>query len=173
MSIVVYLADLRHNYMHVLASDAMPLNVGYMKAVMDRDLGPDSEVRVFAYPDRLLSAMQRRAPDVLMLSNYTWNEQISLYFARLAKAMKPDTLVVMGGPNIYDEPDRQKMFLAERPELDWPQLFEPGQAGWHPLATSLGVTAIPRLFLIDKKGVLRSVDAHGKLDELLVRLLAE
>ncbi len=118
MSIVVYLADLRHNYMHVLASDAMPLNVGYMKAVMDRDLGPDSEVRVFAYPDRLLSAMQRRAPDVLMLSNYTWNEQISLYFARLAKAMKPDTLVVMGGPNIYDEPDRQKMFLAERPELD-------------------------------------------------------
>ncbi len=64
-------------------------------------------------------------------------------------------------------------FLAARPELDWPQLFEPGQAGWHPLATSLGVTAIPRLFLIDKMGVLRSVDAHGKLDELLVRLLAE
>ena len=82
MSILVYLADLRHNYMHVLASDAMPLNVGYMKAVMDRDLDKDSEVRVFAYPDRLLAAMHERAPDVLMLSNYTWNEQISLYFVQ-------------------------------------------------------------------------------------------
>lgn len=124
MSIVVYLADLRHNYMHVLASDAMPLNVGYMKAVMDRDLGGDCDVRIFAYPDRLLSAMRERAPDVLMLSNYTWNEQISRYFARLAKSMKPDTLVVMGGPNIHDEPERQKSFLAERPELDWYVLGE-------------------------------------------------
>lgn len=124
MSIVVYLADLRHNYMHVLASDAMPLNVGYMKAVMDRDLGADCDVRIFAYPDRLLAAMQERAPDVLMLSNYTWNEQISRYFARLAKRMKPDTLVVMGGPNIHDETERQKTFLVERPEIDWYVLGE-------------------------------------------------
>ncbi|MEO6595922.1 MAG: TlpA disulfide reductase family protein [Planctomycetota bacterium] len=64
-------------------------------------------------------------------------------------------------------------FLAARPEIDWPQLFEPGQQGWHPLAGKLGVTAIPRLFVIDKKGVLRSIDAHDKLDKLLVRLLAE
>ncbi|MBI2800512.1 MAG: cobalamin B12-binding domain-containing protein [Gammaproteobacteria bacterium] len=110
--------------MNVLASDAMPLNVGYMKAVMDRDLGADCDARVFAYPDRLLSAMRQQAPDVLMLSNYTWNEQISRYFARMAKAMKPDTLVVMGGPNIHDEPERQRTFLAERPELDWYVLGE-------------------------------------------------
>ena len=34
----IYLADLRHNYSGVLANDCMPLGVGYMKAVMDRDL---------------------------------------------------------------------------------------------------------------------------------------
>lgn len=124
MKIVVYLADLRHNYMQVLASDAMPLNVGYMKAVMDRDLATDADVRIFAYPDRLLAAMRERAPDVLMLSNYTWNEQIGLYFARLAKQLNPATLVVMGGPNIHDEPERQLSFLEQRPELDWYVLGE-------------------------------------------------
>jgi thiol-disulfide isomerase/thioredoxin len=64
-------------------------------------------------------------------------------------------------------------FLAEHAEVDWPQLFEPGTKGFHPLAQGLGITAIPRLFLIDKKGVLRSVDAHEQLEELIERLLAE
>ena len=31
----VYLADLRHNYMGVLANDCMPLGVACMKAVME------------------------------------------------------------------------------------------------------------------------------------------
>ncbi len=64
-------------------------------------------------------------------------------------------------------------FLRERPELDWPQLFSPGSTAFHPLAEQFGVTAIPRLFLIDRRGMLRSVDAHGRLDELVVRLLDE
>lgn len=84
----------------------------------------------------------------------------------------PGGLVVVG-VSCDREVAALRKFLAEHPEVDWPQLFEPGLVGFHPLAVSAGLTAIPRLFLIDKKGVLRSVDAHAQLDEMIVRLLAE
>ncbi len=113
----VYLADLRHTYMGVLGSDAMPLNVGYLKAVMDRDL-PDVASRLFVYPEKLLEALREAPPRVLMLSNYTWNEQLSLHAARVAKSIRPDTLVVMGGPNIHDEPSRQTRYVSDHPEID-------------------------------------------------------
>jgi len=102
----VYLADLRYNYSGVLANDCMPLGVAYMKAVMDHD-GLDIKSRLFAYPDRLLEAMTENPPDVLMVSNYVWNEALSLHLARLGKRINPRMLVVMGGPNISIEPERQ------------------------------------------------------------------
>lgn len=115
----VYLADLRHTYSGVLANDCMPLGIGYMKAVMDRDLAQHGiESRLFAYPDRLLRAMKQAPPDVLMVTNYVWNERLSLQFARLAKSLRPGAVTVMGGPNIPLEPERQIKFVADRPELD-------------------------------------------------------
>jgi len=117
MPATVYLADLRYNYSGVLANDCMPLGVAYMKAVMDRDL-PEVRSRLFVYPEKLWDAMKEKAPDVLMLSNYMWCEELSLHFARLAKRMNPETLVVMGGPNIPIEDERQIEFVRKRPEID-------------------------------------------------------
>jgi len=119
MATTVYLADLRYNYSGILANDCMPLGVAYMKAVMDRDL-PATEVdsRLFAYPDRLLEALQNNPPDVLMVSNYVWNEALSCQFAKIAKRIKPDILTVMGGPNISIEPERQIEFVKTHPEID-------------------------------------------------------
>ncbi len=113
----VYLADLRHNYSGVLVVEGMPIGVAYMKAVMDRDL-PAVESRVFAYPDRLLAALESAPPDVLMLSNYMWNEALSHHFATVAKRIRPDMLVVMGGPNIMLEDDRQIQYLRDHPDVD-------------------------------------------------------
>lgn len=117
MTARVYLADLRHNFSGVLANDCMPLGVAYMKAVMDRDL-PEAQSRLFAYPDRLWCAIQSDPPDVLMLSNYMWNEWLSLHFAELMKQVRPDALVVMGGPNISLEEDRQIEYLRRHPAVD-------------------------------------------------------
>lgn len=113
----VYLADLRYNYSGILANDCMPLGVAYMKAVMDRDC-PEVDSRLFAYPDKLLDAMQNAPPHVLMLSNYVWNEGLSFHFAKLAKRQNPEILVVMGGPNISLEPERQIKYMEAHPEVD-------------------------------------------------------
>jgi len=113
----IYMADLRYNYSGVLANDCMPLGIAYMKAVMDRDL-PEVQSRLFAYPEKLWDALRDDPPDVLMASNYCWNEALTLQFAKAAKRIRPEMLVVVGGPNISLEPERQIAFLHDNPAVD-------------------------------------------------------
>jgi len=117
MAASVFLADLRYDYSGVLANDTFPLGIGYMKALMDREL-PDVRSRLFVYPEKLWNAIAENPPDVLMLSDYVWNERLSLHLARLAKRLKPNMLTVMGGPNIHLEPHRQIAWLEQHPEVD-------------------------------------------------------
>jgi radical SAM superfamily enzyme YgiQ (UPF0313 family) len=95
----------------------MPLGVAYLKAVMDRDL-PEVQSRLFVYPDKLWSAIAENPPDVLMLSNYMWCEALSFQFAKLLKKHHPQSLVVMGGPNIPLEDERQIEYVRNHPEID-------------------------------------------------------
>jgi peroxiredoxin len=68
-----------------------------------------------------------------------------------------------------------KAFLADNNDMPWPQLFgtdAPG-ADVHPLVKQYGIQRIPAMFLIDKKGVCRSVKAEGDYEEQVKKLLAE
>ncbi|MEO8617014.1 MAG: radical SAM protein [Luteolibacter sp.] len=91
--------------------------MAYLKAVMDRDL-PEVKSRLFVYPDKLWSAIEENPPDVLMLSNYMWCEALSFKFANLLKKYHPESLVVMGGPNIPLEDARQIEYIRNHPEID-------------------------------------------------------
>lgn len=64
-------------------------------------------------------------------------------------------------------------FLAAHPQDAWPQLFDADKPGWHALATSMGIKAIPRILLIDRRGVLRSGDAAKDLAKRVAELIAE
>ncbi len=66
-------------------------------------------------------------------------------------------------------------FIKEK-DMPWAQLREESQSEqepWHPLATSYGVGGIPTMFLIDKKGTLRFIDAREDTAEKIEKLLAE
>lgn len=56
-------------------------------------------------------------------------------------------------------------------ELPWPIFFDVRAVG--DLTAQWGVEQIPTYFVVDKKGLLRSTDARGQLDELIPELLAE
>jgi len=64
-------------------------------------------------------------------------------------------------------------FLKDNPDMPWPQLFDPKTPGWHPIATGFGITGIPTMFLIDKKGVVRTVEARANFEELIPKMLDE
>ncbi len=75
----------------------------------------------------------------------------------------------------YDSGDL-KGFLSQNPDMSWPELFDKTAAShteFHSLAKQWGVEGIPTLFLIDRKGILRSVTARNELETMLPKLIEE
>lgn len=64
-----------------------------------------------------------------------------------------------------------KKYVSEK-EIPWPQYYQ-GNYWTSDFSMSWGISGIPALFIIDKKGNLRSTLARGKLEELIPELLAE
>ena len=85
----------------------------------------------------------------------------------------PATDLAILGVSCDGDPQALHDFLTHHPELCWPQFYDADQPGWHALARSLGVHAVPRVFLIDRNGVLRSVDAQDNLAAEVQRLVRE
>jgi thiol-disulfide isomerase/thioredoxin len=67
-------------------------------------------------------------------------------------------------------------FLAADPRMPWPQLFDADAAKvlkFNSIAMGLGVESIPVMFVVDKKGVLRSVTGRKDMEKVIPELLAE
>jgi thiol-disulfide isomerase/thioredoxin len=65
-----------------------------------------------------------------------------------------------------------KKFLDAHKEIEWTQLYDPKLPEWE-CAKQFGVLSIPRMFLLDKKGVVRTIDARANMEEMIPKLLAE
>jgi thiol-disulfide isomerase/thioredoxin len=76
---------------------------------------------------------------------------------------------------ITSDTDRKALldFLAQNPQMPWPELFDPHNRGFHPLAEKYGIESIPVLFLIDRRGILRTTEARADFEEMIPRLLEE
>ncbi len=69
-----------------------------------------------------------------------------------------------------------KGFLSKNKDMPWTQLFdakENPKLEWSPLAKEWGINGIPTMFLIDKKGILRSVEARKDFETEIPKLLEE
>ncbi len=78
------------------------------------------------------------------------------------------------GVDCDDSDDTVNTFTKEK-EMPWPQLRETSQTAepWHPLAKQWHVSGIPTMFLIDRHGILRYVDARDGAEAKISKLLAE
>ncbi len=89
---------------------------------------------------------------------------------RLHKDFGPKGLQVVG---VSVDQDRQAWVRAVKADkLAWTQLIDERSA--NSAAAAYGVQYIPNAFLIDRKGIVRAVDAKGrKLEALVGQLLGE
>jgi thiol-disulfide isomerase/thioredoxin len=62
-------------------------------------------------------------------------------------------------------------FVAER-EMKWPQYFD-GKVWGNEFGQKYGINGIPAMWLVDKKGNLRDMNARGALEEKVGKLLEE
>ena len=123
----LYLGDLTYTTLS-LATDAFPLNVGFIAAYAGKVFGKEIELRLFKYVDDLEQAIHERPPDVLGLSNYPWNFNLGLQFFRMIREVSPQTICVMGGPNIPLEDQAREQFVKRNPLIDFYAYLEGEEA---------------------------------------------
>jgi radical SAM superfamily enzyme YgiQ (UPF0313 family) len=117
----VLFADLSHvktgNEWSVLP---MPVNMGYLSAFAREYFQGDLETRICKSPHELVTSVDSFRPHIVAFSNYIWNSNLATAAASWLRGHRPDTLIVMGGPNVNTtEPPAAIAFLAARPSIDF------------------------------------------------------
>jgi thiol-disulfide isomerase/thioredoxin len=83
-------------------------------------------------------------------------------------------LEILSVSNDYSSSDLTD-FTAKN-EMPWPELYDDAAGSnhhWNPITLGYGIHGIPTMFLIDKKGICRTVEARAKMEDLIPTLLAE
>ena len=115
--LIIYLGDITHDtIIHV--SDTIPINIGYVGSYMKKNFGDRIELTLFKYPKDIIDSIKKNPPDMLGLSNYSWNSYLSELICSIAKKYNPNVITTQGGTNFpYDE-ESQIKFLSKRPFTD-------------------------------------------------------
>ena len=116
----IYLADLGHN-LQTISSDVYPLGVANLATYAREYTRSDDglEIRIFREPLDLKVALDNEIPDILGLSSYAWNHNLSVHFARYARVLSPRVVTLMGGPNFPLTSGEQESWIRGMPEIDF------------------------------------------------------
>ena len=95
----------------------LPYSIGLLQAYADRHAAERHEFLAPVYRREAVADAVRHlaSADVVGFSTYVWNIRLSLAIARELKRLRPDLLVVFGGPQV---PDHAEAFLRASPWVD-------------------------------------------------------
>jgi len=122
--IKIALGDLKH----ITAgkhSFIMPIGIGYIASYLLSQVAPKTvEIRLYYDPNLILNDIAAWKPDIIGLSNYCWNSELSRAVFRYAKKVNQSTVSISGGPDFPAEDVERKEYLSKRPEIDFYAYFE-------------------------------------------------
>ena len=113
----IYLGDITHDTI-ILVSDTIPINIGFIASYMKKIFGEMVDILLFKYPKEIINAIKSNPPDMIALSNYSWNTNLAEFIASIAKKYNSSVITVQGGTNFPHDELTQKKFLAQRPATD-------------------------------------------------------
>jgi radical SAM superfamily enzyme YgiQ (UPF0313 family) len=113
----IYLGDLTYDTVS-LSTDSFPLSIGYVGAYCKKEFGTKVEVELFKYIEELEDAIKKSPPDILGLTNYSWNERIGIELFKRGKKINKNMLAVWGGPNFPIDVPSQKKFMSDNSDVD-------------------------------------------------------
>ena len=80
----IYLGDITHDTI-ILVSDTIPINIGFVASYMKKIFGEMVDISLFKYPKEIINAIKSNPPDMIALSNYSWNTNLAEFVASIAK----------------------------------------------------------------------------------------
>tara|TARA_B110000196_G_C21009883_1_gene597329 strand:- start:115 stop:870 length:756 start_codon:yes stop_codon:yes gene_type:complete len=132
-NIKILLGDPRH-YTVGPHSNYVPINIGYIGSYLLKKItNAKVELKLAVTPEEIFSILKNWKPDVIGMSNYCWNAELSNLICDEAKKINSNTLCILGGPefpagtgarkiiNTSKEPtyDKSLKYLADRPSVDY------------------------------------------------------
>jgi len=100
-----------------LSNPVMPLGAGLVAAYANHRF-PNVSIQVFKAVTPLLEALEQNPPDILGLTCYLWNKNLSVAVAEYAKKIKPNMLIIFGGPEIDSNPEDVYLFKKKYSVVD-------------------------------------------------------
>ena len=132
----IWLADLTYTQ-QTIAADVIPNAIGGICTYTEEQIALTHPIRMFKYPEKLIEGLNEGAiPDVIGFSNYVWNFTLSYRIAEVIKKVRPDTVIVFGGPNYPTMPAEQEDFLRRHPVIDF-YIIKEGEAAFAGLTQAL------------------------------------
>ncbi|OAS17119.1 B12-binding domain-containing radical SAM protein [Paenibacillus oryzisoli] len=113
------------------------LALRYLKAFCEKDF--DVEISEYTIKDpvmNVVSDIYQKAPDVLGFSCYIWNIEETIHIIKMIKKIRPDILIVLGGPEVSYDTD---YWMERIPEVDFIVMGE-GEETFHQLLTEISTT---------------------------------
>ena len=113
----IYLCDITYDTV-ILVSDTIPINIGFIASYIKSNLKDEVDIELFKYPNDVIEKIKSSPPDLIALSNYSWNSNLSEYVASIAKKNNPNVITGQGGTNFPHISKLQEEFMRERPNTD-------------------------------------------------------
>src|SRR5215475_12731990 len=152
----IWLADLTYTQQQISA-ELIPQAIGGIATFAEARCALQQPIRLFKYPEALAKAMADDGlPDIIGFSNYVWNTNLSLAFARRIRALSPRTIIVLGGPHYPIVADEQESYLKANPEVDF-YIIKEGEAAFANLLIALVEAELDR----EKVKRLRLASVHS------------
>ena len=102
-----------------LSTPVIPLGAGLVAAHTKKEF-PEFDVDVFKAVTPLIKEIKNNPPDIIGLTNYLWNNNLSITVAEIAKKANPNVLIVFGGPEIEKNP---KDFIFNKKKYELVDIF--------------------------------------------------
>ncbi|MEK9183938.1 MAG: cobalamin-dependent protein, partial [Patescibacteria group bacterium] len=122
----IAMGDLKHKTAGVHSS-FMPLGISYIASYLLTNVpNPDNiKLRFYVDANAILEDIKLWKPDMIALSNYCWNTELSNLIFNYAKKINPNIFCVSGGPEFPDEEER-KNYLLDRKKIDF-YIYQEGE----------------------------------------------
>ena len=105
LSTPIILSTLNARYIHA------SLGLRYLLANMG-DLRPQTHLFEFVINSRpidIVETLLQNKPEIIGLGVYIWNAEETLQVVKLLKQISPDTIIVLGGPEVSYEMEQQEI----------------------------------------------------------------
>jgi len=113
----IFLSDLTYNTNRV-STEALPINIGYIASYCMKEFSSKIDISLFKYHQELEKAIENDPPDILGLSNYIWNSNLSKEILKTYSKINPKGLRILGGPNFPLDIPSQRKFFEDFPFFD-------------------------------------------------------